>query len=165
MDRTRTLILRLTVVLLSLLVAGTLLLLVHPILFTGRFYELTIRKVDFGPDGMVSITYDDVLTYDSSVLWRYPAPNGTTFIMEEWEGRPRTFLRWPTKDRNQNLTLYLTTTDERSKGVGDSPAIRQRWLLKEGTYRLRPGEQLVAARILESDGTTAESIVEITPTP
>ena len=45
MGRPGTLILRCVVVLLSLLVLGMLAILVHPVLFTGRYYEITIRKL------------------------------------------------------------------------------------------------------------------------
>ena len=152
----------LVVILLILLVAATLLLLVHPILFTGRFYEFTLRNVEHTSEGMVTLTYDDALTYDSAVVLNYAVARGQTMVLEQWEGKPRSFLRWPRRERDRTLALYLTTQEERAKGIADSPAIRQRWALKEGTYRLRPGDRLVMARRQAADGKVFEMTMEVT---
>jgi len=161
----RTATLRVAAALLALLVMGTLVLLAHPVLLTGRYYEMSIQSVEFEPGGMVSITYDDVITYGTSVLWAYGVTrNGRASMVISWESGPRSFLRWPRRD-HRTFGFYLTTEEERAKGVGDSPAIRQRLLLKEGTYRVRPGEPLVATRIASPDGTPIESMLEVTPTP
>lgn len=148
--------------LLILLVAGTLLLLVHPILFTGRSYEFTLRRVEHSPEGMITLTYDDVLTYDTAVLMNFAGARGQTILLEEWDGKPRSFLHWPRREQDRTLTLYLNTAEERAKGVPDSPALRQRWLLKEGTYRIRPGDRLVMGRLPASDGKIFEMTMEAT---
>jgi hypothetical protein len=151
--------------LLILLVAGTVLILAQPVLFTGRYYELTIRSVDHSPHGIVTITYDDAITYDTSVEVRYAIDAGYASMGDSWDSRRRSFLRWPRRERDKTLGLYLLTRDERAKDVGDSPAVRQRFLLKEGTYRVRPGERLVLFRGWDIDGTRLNSYIEIEQSP
>ena len=165
MGRPGTLILRCVVVLLSLLVLGMLAILVHPVLFTGRYYEITIRNVDFGPDGMVTLTYDDIITYDTSVSCKYSIEAGYASMQDEWDHRRPGFLRWPRQERDRTLGVYLATRDERAKGIGDSPAIRQRFLLKKGTYRIRSGDRLILFRGLDIDGTPLDSYFEVKPSP
>lgn len=164
MSRSRTVVAWCALGALILLVAGTLLILVHPVLFTGRYYEITIRNVAHA-EGMVSLTYDDALTYGTEVCWSYAVARGQAIVTDTWEGGRRPFLRWPRKERERTLTLYLTTEEERAKGIADSPAIRQRWLLKEGTYRLRPGDKLAVMRLQRPDGKTFEGKIEVRPAP
>src|SRR5436190_22787266 len=98
---------------LILLVASTLLILVHPVLWTGRYYELTIRQVTHG-EGMVSLIYDDALTYGTEVIWSYAVARGQATVTDTWEGGRRPFLRWPRQERERTLGLYLTTEEERA---------------------------------------------------
>jgi hypothetical protein len=165
MPRTRSAVAWCAIGALVLLVGGTLLLLVHPVLFTGRYYEITIRSVHFGPQGMVSLTYDDALTYGTEIAWKYGVARGHVAITDTWEGGRRPFLGWPRQERERTLGLYLTTEKERATGVDDSPAVRQRWLLKEGTYRVRPGDRLILARTQNPDGTVSEASIEVRPAP
>ena len=70
MSRPRTVVLWFTVSVLIVLVSGTLLLLIHPVLLTGRYYELTIHSVDFDSEGFVSLNYDDAISYGTSIFLR-----------------------------------------------------------------------------------------------
>jgi hypothetical protein len=163
MSPQRTTILRIAAALLAVLLLGTLVILVHPILVTGRYYDLMIRDVQHGPGGMLSITYDETISYGTSVSWTHPAARGTQFSIFDWGGGSRQFPHWPRTERDQTWAIYLNSEEERARGVGDSPEIRQRWLLQKGTYRIRPGERLVLTRWQAPDGTVLESAIEVRP--
>ena len=117
---------------------------VHPVLFTGRYYDFTVRSVEYDPlFGHVTLTYDDVVSYGAEAKWEYAMTKYTeAAVLHDWGRRPRSFLFWPRKDKSKTLGFFLTTDAEREKGLGDSPAIRQRLELKEGTYRVRSGERM-----------------------
>ena len=161
MSPRRTTILRLAAALLAVLLLGTLVLLVHPVLLTGRYYDLLIREVQYGPGGMLSITYDETISYGTNVIWMHPASRGTQFTMFDWEGGSRQFPHWPRTERQLTWAIYLNSEEERARGIGDSPEIRRRWLLQKGTYRIRPGERLVLTRWQEPDATALESAIEV----
>ena len=159
MGRSRTAILRIVAALLAVLVAGTLALMAHPILFTGRSYEFTVRSVEVGPDGKLTLTYDDVITYDTTVTWTISGGLGLT---DSWDHGRNGFLRWPRKDQ-RTLSFFLTTDEELEKRMGDAPVIRERLLLKEGTYRIRAGERLEYYRRTNPDGTVVSWHIKVEP--
>jgi hypothetical protein len=165
----RTTILRIAAALLAVLVLGILVVLVHPVLLTGRYYELTIHSVEFDPEGLVNLTYDDAICYGTSIFLK-SSSSATSEIstggeLESWESRRGGVLRWPRKKQAQVLGFWLVTDEERAKGIADSPAARQRLLLKEGTYRIRQGDRLIYYRRQEPNGTVTSRFIEARPTP
>src|SRR5262245_29373861 len=164
MSRSRTAVLWFVIGVLAFLVLGMLLLLIHPVLLTGRYYEFTVRTIDFGPLGPTSILYDDSITYDTqvSVIYRGVGPS---LQMETWDRKPPNILRWPRRERDKVLGFWLATEEEKALGKGDTPAVWKRLLLKPGTYRVRSGEQLIYYRRPEQDGTETQYTIEVAPCP
>jgi hypothetical protein len=139
-------------VVLSILIALGLVLLLHPVLLMGRYYEFTVKKVDLDDDGMLIITYDESLTYDTEVIWRWrPRMSKAESIRYSWDQKPSGFLRWPRRDRDRTI------------GFRWSP--NQRLLLKEGTYRIRSGEWLQFIETTLPDGKTWPSEISVEPKP
>jgi len=161
----RTAILRAAAALLAALVLGTLLLLVHPVLITGRYYDLTVRDLDYGPQGLLTMTYDETLSYGASVNWRHAGARGSGSNTYGWKSGSRQFPHWPRTEREQTWAIYLTNEEERARGIDDSPAIRRRWVLEKGTYRIRTGERLILTRWQAADGKLFESAIEVLPEP
>ena len=165
MLRPRILLLWSIVALLILLVAGTVLILIHPVLWTGRYYELTIQSVEFGPHGRVSLTYEDTLTYGTAVLWNYPLPSGSGGIEDYWDRRPGGFMHWPRRESGKVFEFFLTAEYERASRVLDDAAVRQRLLLNQGRIRVRRGDRLVCYRVPSTGDGWLESTIEIKPYP
>jgi hypothetical protein len=158
-------VLWLTISVLIFLVAGTLLVLVHPVLVTGRYYELTLRTIQHGPQGLVTVTYDETLTYGTWVNWMYDTTRGITANTYGWDQGGRKFPRWPRREQDRTLAFYLTSAEERAKGIADSSEIRQRWVLEPGVYRIRPGDRLVLSRRKWSDGKPFETTIGVVADP
>jgi hypothetical protein len=150
---------------LGLLVAATLLLLSHPVLLTGRYYEVTVRSVEHGPHGLVTMTYDETLTYGTRVSWVHSAAHGTGSNTYGWRNAGRRFPTWPRTEQERTYAQFLSTEEERAKGLGDDPAFRRRWVCEPGVHRLRPGELLVLARWQYPDGRFFQSTIEVSPEP
>lgn len=150
--------------LLTVLVLGMLLLLFHPVLITGRYYEITVQAVKFTPEGLVSMTFEEVVSYGTKVQWFHAGPGGPVRSTSGWNSRGRRFPRWPVRDQ-RDWVISLTTKEEDSQRRGDSPEVRQRWLLERGTYRIRPGGTLVLTRWQGSDGKAFESTIEAAVEP
>ena len=165
MSRTRSAVVWSVISALILLIGGTILILVHPVLLTGRYYDLTVRELDYGPQGLVTMTYDETLSYGTRVSWIYSVSRRSGSNTYGWKSASRQFPRWARTEREQTWAIYLTTEEERARGGGDSPAIRQRWVLEKGTYRIRPGDRLVLTRWQAPDGNVFESAIEVSPEP
>jgi len=162
MSRRRSPLLWSAIALLLILVLGTLVVLVHPVLITGRYYDITIRSVEHGPQGQLTLTYEEALTYDSRVSWTFDSVRGMAMRTDSWNGGGRHFPHWPNEELELRTTIYLTSAEERASGIGDSPAIRERWVLQKGHYRVRPGERLILSRRPRPDGKVFESTIEVT---
>jgi len=160
----RTAILRATALLLALLVLAALIFLVHPVLLTGRYYELTVRSIEFGNLGNVTVTYDEVLTYDTTASWEHSIEvrSGGT-LQQTWDHMPPGFLRGPRRSQNLTFGFWLTTQAERAERMPDSPALRERLLLKAGTYRIRSGDRLEYYRRTDPDGDVTPWNIEVHP--
>jgi hypothetical protein len=160
MARAKTALAWVSISVLLVLVLGTVLFFLHPMLLTGRYYEITIRTVEHGPQGLVTLTYDEALSYGTRVSWQVDAARGTYETTYSWNLGGRQFPRWPRREREQTRSLYLTSSEERDAGINDSPAIRRRWVPVKGTYRIRPGERLVLYRREQPGGKVFESTIE-----
>jgi len=164
MRRAGTAILRLTAALLALLVVAALVILLQPVLLTGRYYDLTVRSIEYGPLGNVTVTYDEVLTYGTSASWEYNMEKNTGgMVLQAWERMPPGFLRWPRRSRDQTFGFWLTTPAERAERMEVSPALRERLLLRQGTYRIRCGDHLDYYRRTAPDGTVVPWEIEVNP--
>lgn len=158
----RTAILRLTAALLALLVVAVLIFLFHPVLLSGRYYELTVRSIEYGSLGNVTVIYDEALTYDTKAIWEHSTENRSGgMILQTWDRMPAGFLRSPRRIQNQSFGFWLTTQSERAERTPDSPALRERLLLKVGTYRIRSGEQLVYYQRTNPDGSVVPWEIEV----
>ena len=147
---------------LAVLLLITLVLLYHPVLFTGRYYELTVQSIDYGPQSLTSVVYDDSITYDTQVMVRYTGtPN--SLVQDYWDRKPRSILHWPRKEREKVLGFWLATEEEKALGIAESSMVRGRLLLKPGMYRIRIGERLIYYRRPERDGTETLWSMEIHP--
>ena len=164
MSRRRNALLWSGIAVLTALLAGTVLLLIHPVLFTGRYYELTVRSIDYGPRSLTSIVVDDSITYDTLLRVNY-ASSALHLSMDSWDRKPRSFLLWPRNERERTWGWWLATEEEKALGLGDSPAVRERLQLKPGTYRIRAGERLIFYRRKEADGTETQWSYEVEPAP
>jgi len=155
----RTATLRIAAVLLAMLVLGMLALLIHPVLFTGRYYEFTVKKVKYEDDGMVTLIYDDVLTYGTEVKWTWrPATFKAESVRYSWEEKPPGFLRWPRKSRDQSVGFVVAQRNPQDP--------LQRLMLKEGaTYRMRAGEWINFIETTLPDGRIWPSELGVETTP
>jgi len=135
-----------------MLLAGSLLIVIHPVMLTGRFYEFTIRNIKLDAFEYAIITYDDLLTCDTEVRW-YFRLGGTTEQkrLDSWELKPDRFLSWPRKSQDQTL------------GVLMMPGTRL--LLKEGTYRIRAGDSLEFLEVVDRTGTALRSEIRVEKSP
>ena len=150
MRKLRSALLWLAISLLIVLIVGMLLILVHPVLWTGRYYEFTVKQAKLEDDGTLTIVYDDVLTYGTEVTWRWrPAMAKAETISYSWDQRAPGFLRWPRRSRDQVLGLRWVPGE--------------RLLLQEGTYRIRSGKWMDFIETTLPDGRTLPSEISVDP--
>jgi hypothetical protein len=162
----RVIVIRIYVGLLSLLLVGTLALLVKPTLLSGGYYEITIKSVSFEPDGKATISYEDRLAHGTVASWKCRQITDSSRGILLWHERTTRILQWPRAATQCRLEFWLASHDERQQGMRDSDSLRQRFLLKPQTYRIKAGENLVFHRIPNPDGTTAsESWIQVIPWP
>jgi hypothetical protein len=157
---------RIAVSFLSLLLVGSLILFVKPTLLSGGYYEITIKSVAFEPDGKAIISYEDRLAHGTVASWKCSQITDSSRGILLWHERTTRILHWPRAATQCRLEFWLASHDERQQGVRDSDSLRQRFLLKPQTYRIKAGENLVFHRIPNSDGTTArESWIQVISWP
>ena len=162
MPRPKNVLLWTAVWLLILLVAATLVIVVHPVLLTGQYYEVTVRTIFIAPSGRVTILFDDVISYRTEVMWDQEVTRDSrSGPIEYWDGKPPRFLRWPRSAWDNTFSFRLTSDEELARGVGDSPMLRQRLLIQEGTYQVRKDTPLQIFRRTDPDGFVAKGQIEI----
>ena len=71
------------------LLAGVAVFLIHPSLITGSFYVINIKSIVVGPHGEVDVSYDDEMSYGTTVFWDVPPTYGQKPVMESWADRSR----------------------------------------------------------------------------
>jgi hypothetical protein len=148
-------------------VGASLILLVYPTLPTGGFYEITIDSISFDPRGNVTLEYHDRLAFGTAMFWIFPAESGTTGpVMDDWRRRTPGFLRWPRTNPGATLGFWLTSREERERGITDSADLHRRLLLEAGkTYRIRIGERIVYYRRAETNGKVMEAFLQAEAQP
>jgi hypothetical protein len=149
-----------------LVVGGVLLL--NPTWITGEFYELTISSIQFDQSGSVSLTYQDRISYGTFVSWEHEKTDQRDIVRRWNDGKPR-LLRFTSENRMESCRESLLTTAEADSGFLGTPALRSRFQLEPGTYRMRRGEKIVLVKGTLPDGSTAETRIRLdgdrNPTP
>lgn len=135
-------------------------LLAYPSLVMGEFCEVTITAVRMDSDGYVE--FDVQGRASSGTTWGSHASNDPRTTFPRVGGTvPVRFPAWPGGISGTERHSLLSR-EERQKGIKDSPAIRDRFLLVAGqTYIVRKGERLVYYRRINPDGTGSEVAIMV----
>jgi hypothetical protein len=144
------------IVLLSLCLACGAIFLIHPSLFTGSVYEITIKSIVAGPHGEVDVSYDDRLGYGTTVFWDVPPTYGQKTVMDSWDDRSTGGSLHPIVMRGNTFRFFVGTQEEREGGATSQAEFRERLFVRTGVHRLRGGEHLLLYRYQSSRGETIE---------
>jgi hypothetical protein len=145
----------------TVLLALILTTLAWPTWLTGGSCELSVEKVLFDDvQGRAEVFFQVVLPYAGELDWEFPPGGGTPYAYHaSWNQNPPRFLRWPGYPSPGQLIVPLGTKGEKPLVERDLELFRSRWVLKPGTYRLRPGEELVYFAKTDPGGRVISSFI------
>jgi hypothetical protein len=145
----------------TVLLALLLLTLAWPTWFTGGSCEISIEKVLFDDiHGRAEVFFKVVLPYAGEMDWDFPPDGEMPYTYHvSWNQNPPRFLRWPGYADPGQLIVPLAAKGEKPPLQGDFELLRSRWGLKPGTYRLRPGDELVYFTKTDPGGRIVPSVI------
>jgi len=144
-------------------VASVGLFVARPYLLNGSACDLTIDAIGVDPEGTIQIRYHARIAYHTEVVPVPPIRKAevTCVARHAWESLPPRFGRWPRtlKDGICGFYAVRSPAPDDNELVDHSPDVP--WILagitlKPGTYRLRPGDELVYFRNQDRDGADLE---------
>ena len=138
------------------LLAGGAVFLIHPSLITGSFYVINIKSIVIGPHGEVDVSYDDEISYGTTVFWDVPPTYGQKPVMESWADRSRGGLLHPIVIRGNSFRFFVGTNEEREGRTISQEEFRDRLFFRTGVHRLRTGGHLLLYRYQSSRGESVE---------
>ncbi len=140
--------------------AAGLILLCWPTLLNGHAGDLTIESLAISPAGEIDVMYRTVMAYGTELVWLFPgAPPADRTWVDSWDSCPPGFLRRP---RTSLLGTYLIPlTGAAANEKPDRPSMQAALVLQPGTYRVRPGDQLVFFRLKLQNGGVLEGKIKV----
>jgi hypothetical protein len=126
-----------------------------PTLLNGHACEVTVESVFITTGREVDVKYRAVLAYGTELSWIIPGAVDENYSFDDtWASCPPGWLRRPRPTLPGRNLIPLDALNAGEKD--DLPSLQKALVLQRGTYRIRPGEQLVYFRFIRRDGTPIE---------
>jgi len=152
----------LLIAILGLLLAIGAGLLVDPTWLTGGYCEITFTRIEMDSTGRIELNYDLTLSYKLVEEWvSIPGSGGSNSSSIGWRNLGKGFLRCPRTRSDIQMWPTMWTDEDPAGTLADIQTLRNRMVLKPGTYRIRNGESLVWGRSKHPDGSLAEGKIRV----